>query len=270
MNVTILGAGTAIPARDHSPAGLFVEAGGERLLFDAGPGTLQRLHAAGGSLFTLDRVFLTHYHLDHCLDLASLLFALRIPAPSPGAAPRWLRHLPRQAGESRPPRAPLAVYGPPGLKRLYRRLNRALNGWLTPRHYALRLKELKETSVKLGKGATVRARWMRHAAPALGYRLEAEGKRIAYSGDTDVCDALVELGRDTHLLILECSVPDERKVAGHLTPTECGRIAAAANCRHLALTHFYPVFKGYDIRGRVRRAFRGRLTLARDFTSFTL
>ena len=84
MNVTILGAGTAIPARDHSPAGLFVEAGGERLLFDAGPGTLQRLHAAGGSLFTLDRVFLTHYHLDHCLDLASLLFALRIPAPRRG------------------------------------------------------------------------------------------------------------------------------------------------------------------------------------------
>ena len=63
---------------------------------------------------------------------------------------------------------------------------------------------------------------------------------------------------------------DERKVAGHLTPTECGQIAGAANCRHLALTHFYPVFKGYDIRKRVRRAFRGPLTLARDLTSFRL
>ena len=249
MKVTILGAGTAIPARDHSPAGLFIETGGERLLFDAGPGTLQRLHAAGGNLFTLERIFLTHYHLDHCLDLASLLFALRIPG--------------------RPPRAPLTVYGPPGLKRLYRRLNHALNGWLAPRHYALRLKELKEATVKLRK-ATVHTRWMRHSAPALGYRLEAEGKRLAYSGDTDACEAVIELGRDTHLLILECSVPDERKVEGHLTPTECGRIAAAANCRHLALTHFYPVFKGYDIRRRVRRAFRGRVTLARDFTSFTL
>ena len=60
---------------------------------------------------------------------------------------------------------------------------------------------------------------------------------------------------------------DERKVAGHLTPTECGRIAEQANCRHLALTHFYPVFKGYDVRKRVRRHFRGRLTLARDLTT---
>ena len=249
MRVTILGAGTAIPQRGYSPSGLFIEAGGERLLFDAGPGTLQRLHAAGGNIFSLERVFLTHYHLDHCLDLASLLFALRIPG--------------------RPPRAPLTVYGPPGLKRLYRRLNHALNGWLTPRHYALRLKELKEATVKLRK-ATVHTRWMRHSAPALGYRLEAEGKRLAYSGDTDACEAVIELGRDTHLLILECSVPDERKVEGHLTPTECGRIAAAANCRHLALTHFYPVFKGYDIRRRVRRAFRGRLTLSQDATSFRL
>ncbi|MBI2103994.1 MAG: MBL fold metallo-hydrolase [Candidatus Omnitrophica bacterium] len=265
MRVTILGAGTAIPARDRSPSGLFIEAAGERLLIDAGPGTLQRLHAAGGNLFTLDRVFLTHYHLDHCLDLASLLFALRLPA-----APKSRSIGAAQAGiPDRPPRAPLAVYGPPGLKRLYRRLNSALNGWLTPRGYALRLKEIKEAMVKLGKG-TMRARWMRHSAPALGYRLEADGKRIAYSGDTDLCDAIVELGRDTHLLILECSVPDERKVAGHLTPTECGRIAASANCRHLVLTHFYPVFKGYDIRRRVRRAFRGRLTLARDLASFRL
>ena len=249
MRVTILGAGTAIPARDHSPAGIYVRAGGEHLLFDAGPGTLQRLHRAGGHLFDLDRMFLTHYHLDHCLDMASALFALRIP--------------------DKTRRKPLTIYGPPGLKRLYRRLNHAFSGWLSPRHSRVTLKELKETSFRL-RDVTITTRWMNHSATALGYRLEAGGKRVAYSGDTDVCEGIVELGRNAHLLILECSTPDERKVAGHLTPGECGRIADAANCRHLVLTHFYPVFKGYDIRGRIRRAFRGRLTLARDFTSFRL
>ena len=247
MRVTILGAGTAIPAKDHSPAGLYVEAGGEHLLFDAGPGTLQRLRAAGVSIFELDRVFLTHYHLDHCLDFASLLFALRIPSPE------RLK--------------PLAVYGPPGLKQLYRRLNSAFRGWLAPRTYPLWLKELKETTLKF-RGAAVTSRWMRHSTQALGYRLEAGGKRVAYSGDTDVCDHIIELGRNAHLLILECSTTDERKTAGHLTPSECGRIADAANCRHLVLTHFYPVFKGYDIRKRVRRSFGGRVSLARDLASF--
>ena len=247
MRVTILGAGTALPAKGRSPAGLYVEAGGEHVLFDAGPGTLQRLRAAGVSIFELDRVFLTHYHLDHCLDFASLLFALRIPDPARVK--------------------PLVVYGPPGLKQLYRRLNSAFHGWLAPRSYPLWLKELKETTLRF-RGAAVTSRWMRHSTQALGYRLEAGGKRIAYSGDTDVCENIVELGRNAHLLILECSMTDERKAAGHLTPTECGRIADAANCRHLVLTHFYPVFKGYDIRKRVRRSFGGRVSLARDLASF--
>ena len=249
MRVTILGAGTAIPARDYSPSGIYIQAGREHLLFDAGPGTAQRLRNAGVTIFELDRLFLTHYHLDHCLDLASILFALGIPEPRRTKS--------------------LIVYGPPGLKKLYRQLNRAFHGWLTPRSYGLALKELKETTLRL-PGYTVASRWMNHSAPALGYRVETGSKRLAYSGDTDACESLAELGRNTHLLILECSATDEQKVAGHLTPTACGRIAEQVNCRHLALTHFSPVFKGYDIRKRVRRHFRGRLTLARDATSFQL
>jgi len=249
MRVVILGAGTAIPAIGYSPSGIYVQAGREHLLFDAGPGTAQRLRAAGVSIFDLDRIFLTHYHLDHCLDLASILFALRIPEPTRTKS--------------------LVVYGPPGLKRLYRQLNHAFHGWLTPRSYGLALKELKETTLRL-PGYTVTSRRMNHSAPTLGYRVEAGNKRLAYSGDTDAGLGIVELGRNTHLLILECSVTDERKATGHLTPTACGRIAEQANCRRLALTHFYPVFKGYDIRTRVRRHFRGPLTLARDLTALTV
>ena len=249
MRVTILGAGTSIPAAHHSPAGISVQAGGESFLFDAGPGTAQRFHAAGGRLFQLDRIFLTHLHVDHCLELVTILFALRIPQPVRTK--------------------PLTVYGPPGLKRLYRELNRAFHRWLEPRTYRLTLRELGQTTVRLGR-ATVTTLQMRHSTLALGYRLEAHGKSVAYSGDTDVCDNIVTLGRDADLLILECSQPDERKVAGHLTPTECARIAAAARCRRLVLTHFYPVFQGYDIRTRVHRSFNGRLTLAKDFQRLTV
>ena len=249
MKIVVLGAGTSIPAKDRSPSGLYVQAGAEQLLFDAGPGTLHRFHAAGGSFLRLRRIFLTHYHVDHCLELATILFALRIPHPK----------------RTRP----LAIYGPPGLRRLYHALNTAFHRWLEPRTYRLSFHELGETTIRLPSCA-VTARRMRHSADARGYRLQAHGRRVVYSGDTDACAALVELGRDADLLILECSTTDERKIAGHLTPTECGRIAAQARCRHLVLTHFYPVFEGYDIRRRVRRSYHGRLTLARDLASFSL
>ena len=243
MHVVILGAGTANPATGYSPAGIYVRIAKEHVLLDAGPGTVQRLHAAGMSPFDIDRVFLTHFHLDHCLDMASLLFALRIPHPARTK--------------------PLTIYGPRGLKRLFRRLNTAFHGWLTPRTYRLTLRELGETRVRC-PGYTVTTRRMAHSTTALGYRLEARGKRVVYSGDTDVCASIIELGCHADVLILECSHPDQRKVVGHLTPTDCGRLAAQAGCRHLVLTHFYPVFRGVDIRRCVRHAFTGRLTLAHD------
>ena len=247
MDVIVLGAGTAIPAARRSPAGIYMAVGPERILLDAGAGTMQRLHAAGASFLTLDRVFLTHYHIDHCLDLVSLLFALRIPQPA------------RR-------KKPLTIYGPRGLKRLYRHLNTAFQGWLMPKTYRLTLTELGETTLRL-PGYTVTTRRMNHyATGALGYRIETPKRRVAYSGDTESCSGIVELGRGADPLILECSHPDEWKVAGHLSPTVCGQLAAAASCHHLVLTHFYPVFAGYDIRARVRRAYRGRVTLARDLT----
>ena len=58
------------------------------------------------------------------------------------------------------------------------------------------------------------------------------------------------------------------KIEVEVTEAEVnGQIAAIAECHHLVLTHFYPVFKNYDIRARVRRHYRGRLTLAKDLTS---
>ena len=250
MRIVCLGAGTAIPAAGYSPASIYVQAAKEHILLDAGAGSLQRLQRAGLPWHQLDRIFLTHFHLDHCLDLASILFAYRLP----------------QLNRKKP----LAVYGPPGLNKLYKQLNHAFQGWLSPRGFELTFNELQETELRL-KGYVVRTKRMAHyATKAVGYRITQAGKSLAYSGDTDVCDAVAELGRGADLLILECSARDEQKVEGHLTPSACAQIAQAAQCRHLMLTHFYPVFKGYDIRSRVRRFFKGRLTLARDFTSLTI
>ena len=249
MRVVILGSGTAIPVTTRGYAGISLHVAGEHLLFDAGPGTLKQLLAAGVTYLDLDRVFLTHFHPDHCLDLVSILFAMRIPQPARTT--------------------PLVIYGPRGLKRLYRQLNSAFHGWIEPRTYRLTLRELGETTIRL-RGYTVTTRRMNHSTEALGYRLEAQGKRVVYSGDTDYCRAIVELGRDADLLILECSMPDERKAVGHLTPTECGRIARDACCTHLALTHFFPVVGLSDAARRVRRLYRGRVTLVKDLQRFDL
>ena len=70
----MLGSGTAVPVRDRFPAGYLVRIGTFRALVDLGPGVLRRLPALGLDLDAIDAVLLTHYHTDHCADLAALLF----------------------------------------------------------------------------------------------------------------------------------------------------------------------------------------------------
>ena len=72
MRLTVLGSGTAVPVPERFPAGDLVEHEDHKVMVDCGPGTLRRLAQAGVSPTELDAVLLTHYHTDHCADLAAL------------------------------------------------------------------------------------------------------------------------------------------------------------------------------------------------------
>jgi len=79
-----------------------------------------------------------------------------------------------------------------------------------------------------------------HPAPCFGYRLELEGKGIAYCTDTGVCENAVILGRDADLLITECGLKPGGKSPDwpHLNPEDAIGIARRAGAKRLALTHF--------------------------------
>jgi ribonuclease BN (tRNA processing enzyme) len=243
--LTVLGSGTAIPSGERFPAGYLVACGERRLLVDCGPGTLRRLAQAGCTLHQLDALLLTHYHTDHCADLAALLFALRSP---------------RYAG-----RAPLHVFGAPGLQRLADKLTEAWP-WLQPRGYELVLHEVAPGTFAAA-GLDVTAVPIRHTAQSLGYRVAGANGTIAFSGDADECDELVELARGAHTFVCEAATPDGQKLEGHLTPALAARYAARANVTRLVLTHFYPECDGHDLRAAAAAHFDGEVVLAHDLLS---
>jgi len=242
VHVTVLGSGTAIPVPDRFPAGYFAEHGGTRVMVDCGPGSLRRLAQAGGDLHSLDAVLLTHYHTDHCADIAALLFAL---------------HSPHYAG-----RQPLHVYGAPGLERLVRQLTQAWP-WLEPRGYELELHELRPCTFDVGDFA-VTAIPIRHTAQSLGYRLSTPLGCAAFSGDADECEQLVELASNADLFICDAAAPDDAKMDGHLTPGLAGEYAERAGAKVLVLTHFYPQCEGLDMRGMAAARYHGQVVVAED------
>ena len=244
MELTVLGSGTAIPVHDRFPAGYLLAHDATTLLVDCGPGTLRRFAQAGASLHELDAVFFTHYHTDHCGDLAALMFALRSPT---------------YAG-----RKPLHLFGAPGLQRLLSLLAEAWP-WTLPRGYELRVTEVAPGQTVFGD-LGVRALPIRHTAQSLGYRFTAltTGASVAFSGDADECDELVELATGADLFVCDAAFPENLRVEGHLTPRLAGAHAERAKARTLLLTHFYPECEGVDVIGAAQQAFQGRVLAAAD------
>lgn len=244
MTVTILGSGTGVPRPDRCAPGLVVEAGNIRVLMDSGSGSAYQLARAGLHYHQLDHFFYSHYaHPDHINDLAELIFANNYFDPRR--------------------RRTLHVYGPPGMKDFYCRLI-ALFPILGAVDFPVMVHELGHDSIELGD-FTVETRPLSHQQSAcVGYRLEREGKSIVYSGDTDYCESLIELAQGADLLVVECSFPNEHKVAGHLTAAEVGSIARQAGVKKVVLTHLYPHSDEVDVVAQVREVFPGEVIKAED------
>jgi ribonuclease BN (tRNA processing enzyme) len=249
MEITILGSGTGVPSLKRNASGINIKIERDNLLFDTGPGIIKRLLEIGITYHDINYIFYTHFHTDHTLDLATLLFAARYPLS--------LRT------------KKLTIFGSSGLERFYNGLLSIYNDVIRPEIYQVILKEISRQTLEFDNFKIV-AMPMQHAPESLGYRIESKGKSIVYSGDTDRCQNLVQLGQDADILILECSFPNEIKVAGHLVPQEAGAIAQECHCKQLILLHLYPVCQEDEIMKQVKRNFSGKIILANDLMKIIL
>ncbi|GLW63573.1 MBL fold metallo-hydrolase [Actinomadura rubrobrunea] len=217
MRVTVIGCSGSFPGPESPASCYLVEAEGFSLLLDLGSGalgTLQRYHG----LYDIDAVCLSHLHADHCLDLCGYWVARTYCPDGP------------------PPRIP--VYGPEGTAA---RMAKAYD--LDPEPGMAEAFDFRPLarSFEVGPFRVTTAR-MPHPVEAYAFRVEHDGKVLAYSGDTGRSAALVELARDADLFLCEASFLDQPNLPTdlHLTAREAGEHAARADVRRLVLTHLVP------------------------------
>lgn len=246
MDLIVTGSGTAPLRAERGPSGYILKVAEQTCLLDGGTGTLLKCLQAGVSYKEIDHLFYTHLHPDHTIDLIPFLFATK--------------HTPGFVRTQK-----LTLFGPEGVRHfLDRLLDLYGRSMVDEAEYELAIEELSDSRKEM-PGFDVQTQPMNHSVPAIGYRFEAGGKALVYSGDTDVCREIVDLARGADVLLLECSFPDEMKVTGHLTPTEAGQIAAEARVKKVLLTHLYPPCDEHDIVSVCRKQFRGEVVVAEDF-----
>jgi ribonuclease BN (tRNA processing enzyme) len=234
------------PSASRVCAGHLVNAGSVNVLLDCGSGVVHRLARAGVDWMAITHVAITHFHADHLSDLAFLIFTWRY-------------------GAERPRAAPVEIIGPPGTDALVTRFADAFGSWVREPGYEVRVRELPpDAHADLSGGVRLSAFKVPHTEESVAYEITDERRRVVYTGDTGFDEGLGRWAAGCDLLLAECSLPDDREMAIHLTPRRCGELAALARPRMLVLTHFYPPVEQVDIRGIVHERFDGPVVLADD------
>lgn len=223
MKLTILGSGTCVPYINRGSSGYAIETPESKILFDCGSGSTWKLAHAGISYLDIDHIFFSHLHPDHTGDMIPFLFATKYAYWSP-------------YGDKR--EKPLGLWGGEGFEIFFSSLKRAFNEWIVPD--GLTVTELKPGSYEIGD-FTITAVSAPHIESSLAYRIDAGGKSIVYSGDTDYSESLIQLSEDADLLIIECALPDKHKWNGHLTPSDVIKIVNSCSAKKIVVTHIYPV-----------------------------
>lgn len=217
MRLTVVGCSGSGPGPDGPASCYLVEHDGFRLVLDLGSGSLGPLTRYLDPR-AVDAIVLTHLHSDHCLDTSALLVVHRF---RPG---------------SRPP--PIRLYGPTGTAE---RILAASDPGGRELSDVFTIEPL-EALRALGP-FTVRTARVNHPVPTFAVRLEVAGRSLTYSADTGECPALVELARDSDLLLCEATFLEPGPGAPanpdgiHLTGRRAAEHAEAAGVGRLLLTH---------------------------------
>lgn len=239
MRLTVLGCSGSVVGPDSPASGyLLTAADTAPLVIDFGGGVLGALqrYADPNEVYVL----LSHLHADHCLDLPGLFV--------------WRRYHPTPATERG------IMYGPSDTWTRLAAASSPLGGDLDDFADIFDVRQWVDGEpVRLG-AVTVLPRLVMHPTESYALRItDSSGATLVYSGDTGMCESLVDLARDADIFLCEASWTDspERPRHLHLSGTEAGRAAQRAGVRQLLITHIPPWTSREDVIAEAKAEFDG-------------
>jgi ribonuclease BN (tRNA processing enzyme) len=214
VRLTVVGCAGSAPGPASAASCYLVEHEGFRLLLDLGNGSFGALQALADPV-TIDALFLSHLHADHCLDVAPFVV--------------WHRY----SGQGRKALVPL--YAPVAAER---RLALAYDDDGEPLTDVFDFVPVGPGAFELGPFAVSLTRTA-HPVECYAIRLDAGGRSLVYTGDTGPCPGVVELAQGADVLLSEAAHPDQPGLPDglHLTGRQAGEHAAAAGVGRLLVTH---------------------------------
>jgi ribonuclease Z len=245
--VVVLGTAGAVASAAHGHTYLAIDGEGF-LLVDCGDMPVARIRRAGLGLDRLQGVIVTHFHPDHVASLPVLVVSA------------WL--LGRKA--------PLPVHGLDDVTGRFAALMGLFRSEEWPGLFGLPARSVDRAAGALvleNEEFRITSAPVCHPVPTIGLRIEnrRSGNVVAYSADTEPCDAVVALARGASILFHEAT----GATVGHSSAAQAGAIARRAEVGRLVLVHYPPSPDRHaDCTEDASEAFGGRVELAQDFDEY--
>lgn len=263
-DITILGSSSQQPTRQRNHGAYIIRWNDEGLLFDPGEGTQRQFIFANIAPTVISRIFVSHFHGDHCLGLGSILMRLNLDK---------VNH-------------PIHCYFPASGKKYFDRLRYGTiyHETITVIEHPVSAPGLVEDDGKF----RIEAAFLEHGVDNIGWRitepdthkfvkekldsagvagplvkkLQEEGRvvvngrevnidevswirkgdSIAVVIDTRYCQSAIDIAKSARVLLCESTYLDEHRDLAHnhlhLTAKEAATIAREAGVKQLILTHF--------------------------------
>lgn len=301
FEVVFLGTSAAAPSIHRGLSSLAVLAGEARFLVDCGEGTQRQILRSGIGYKRLNRVLLTHAHLDHILGLGGLVSSFV----------RWeeIDHLEIYGGRAaldridalltqvvfrnEVPSIRIKLYElTPGLVlttnafqlHAFPVTHRGAGNYgfvfQQNSHFPFLVEKAEQLAVPVGpergqlvKGMAVTLADSRVITPEMVLGDEVRGAKLVIVGDTGRTDNLAEQVAEADALVIEAtfleSEAQEARAFGHLTAKQSAQLALKNGVRTLLLNHVSRRYRERDIVDEARAVFPNTYVV-RDFDHFEI
>jgi len=219
MQLRFIGCGDALGSGGRANTCFHVTGSHVNFLIDCGASSLPAMKRLDVVRDGIDLILITHFHGDHFGGLPFFLLDAQFTRRT----------------------RPLVIAGPQGIETRLTQLMEALfeHSSKTKQRFELSVVALEPEQSRSFGGVKVTPYAVVHGesgGPFLAYRVEAEGRVISYSADTEWTDTLISAARGADLLIAEAYYYD-KIVKNHLSLKTLEAHLPEIDARRLILTH---------------------------------